>query len=76
MLLSIPPSLSVSRAVQHLTGRSSHKLLNEFGLRKRYFGQHLWASGYWVPKCDVDHRGGLPPPVRSGRRSRHQQAFS
>jgi putative transposase len=29
MLLSIPPSLSVSRAVQHLKGRSSHKLLTE-----------------------------------------------
>ena len=42
MLLSIPPSLSVSRAVQHLKGRSSRKLLSEFGvLRKRYWGQHL-----------------------------------
>ena len=49
MLLSIPPSLSVSRAVQHLKGRSSHKLLSEFGiLRKRYWGQHLWSRGYWV----------------------------
>jgi putative transposase len=27
LLLSIPPSLSVSRAVQHLKGRTSHKLL-------------------------------------------------
>ena len=27
LLLSIPPSLSVSRAVQYLKGRSSHKLL-------------------------------------------------
>src|SRR5436853_7610184 len=48
-LLSIPPSLSVSRAVQYLKGRSSHKLLSEFAsLRKRYWGQHLWARGYWV----------------------------
>jgi putative transposase len=41
----------VSRAVQHLKGRSSHKLLSEFAaLRpKRYCGQHLWARGcYWV----------------------------
>lgn len=39
MLVSIPPNLSVSRAVQHLKGRSSHKLLSEFGiLRKRYWG--------------------------------------
>jgi putative transposase len=49
MLVSIPPSLSVARAVQYLKGRSSHKLLSEFGLlRKRYWGQHLWARGYWV----------------------------
>jgi len=42
MLLSIPPNLSVSRAVQHLKGRSSHKLLSEFRiLRKRY-----WASTF------------------------------
>ena len=49
LLVSIPPSLSVSRAVQYLKGRSSHKLLAEFAsLRKRYWGQHLWARGYWV----------------------------
>jgi putative transposase len=46
MLLSIPPSLSLSRAVQHLKGSRSHKLLSEFGvLRKRYWGQHPWARG-------------------------------
>ena len=49
LLLSIPPSVSVSRAVQYLKGRSSHKLLSEFAsLRKGYWGQHLWARGYWV----------------------------
>ena len=56
MLLSTPSSLSVSHAVQYLKGRSSHKLLSEFGvLRKRYWGQHLWGMGYWVAssgKCD------------------------
>ncbi len=49
MLISIPPQLSVSKAVQYLKGKSSHKLLSEYGyLRKRYWGQHLWARGYWV----------------------------
>jgi putative transposase len=49
MLVSIPPQLSVSRAVQFLKGKSSHKLLSEYqALRKRYWGQHLWARGYWV----------------------------
>ncbi len=49
MLLGIPPQLSVSRAVQYLKGKSSHRLLSEYkALRKRYWGQHLWARGYWV----------------------------
>jgi len=49
MLISIPPQLSVSRAVQYLKGKSSHRLLSEYrSLRKRYWGQHLWARGYWV----------------------------
>ncbi len=30
MLLSIPPQLSVSKAVQYLKGKSSHKLLSEY----------------------------------------------
>ena len=49
MLIGIPPNLSVSRAVQYLKGKSSHRLLTEYErLRKRYWGQHLWARGYWV----------------------------
>jgi len=48
MLLGIPPNLSVSKAVQFLKGKSSHKMLSEFPvLKKRYWGQHLWARGYW-----------------------------
>ena len=49
MLIGIPPQISVSRAVQYLKGKSSHKLLSEYKvLRKKYWGQHLWARGYWV----------------------------
>jgi REP-associated tyrosine transposase len=49
MLIGIPPQLSVSRAVQYLKGKSSHRSLSEYkALRKRYWGQHLWARGYWV----------------------------
>jgi len=37
VLIGIPPQLSVSRAVQYLKGKSSHKLLSEYQqLRKRY----------------------------------------
>jgi putative transposase len=49
LLIGIPPNISVSRAVQHLKGKSSYKLLSEFtSLKKRYWGQHLWGRGYWV----------------------------
>ena len=49
LLIGIPPQLSVSRAVQYLKGKSSLRLLSEYkALRKRYWGQHLWARGYWV----------------------------
>ena len=49
ILVSCPPSLSVSRLVQKLKGASSHKLFEEFAhLRKQYWGQHLWARGYFV----------------------------
>jgi putative transposase len=53
MLIGIPSQLLVSRVVQYLKGKSSHKLLSEYRqLRKRYWGQHLWAKGYWVASSD------------------------
>ena len=48
VLLSCPPSLSVSRIVQQLKGKTSRALLSEYKeLRKRYYGQHLWGTGYF-----------------------------
>jgi len=49
LLLSVPPSISVSKIVQYIKGKSSRKLQQEFGhLKKRYWGQHLWARGYFA----------------------------
>ena len=48
MLVSAPPKLSVSKMIQYVKGRSSRKLQEEFpALKKRYWGQHLWARGYF-----------------------------
>ena len=53
MLVGIPAQISVSRAVQYLKGKSSHRLLSEYKqLKKRYWGQHLWSRGYWVVTSD------------------------
>ncbi len=49
MLLSIPPSTSVSKVMQYIKGKSGRKLLMEFEhLRKKYWGQHMWARGYFA----------------------------
>ena len=49
LLVSVPPKLAVSELVKRLKGRSSRKLLEEFGeLRKVYWGRHLWARGYFA----------------------------
>ena len=49
LLLSVPPNLSLSKVIQYMKGKSSRKLLQEFELlRKRYWGQHLWARGYFA----------------------------
>ena len=49
LLLSVPPNIAVSDLVQWLKGRSSRKMLDEFGeLRRQFWGQQLWACGYFV----------------------------
>ena len=43
-----PAYLSVSKMAQYLKGKSSYRLQREFpGLRKQYWGQHLWGRGYF-----------------------------
>ena len=45
LLLSCPPSISVSKIVQQLKGKTSRVLLSEYKeLRRRYYGQHLWGT--------------------------------
>lgn len=44
LLISVPPSISLSKAIQYIKGKSSKKLLQEFEvLQKKYWGQHLWG---------------------------------
>ncbi|QQK75416.1 IS200/IS605 family transposase [Salicibibacter cibarius] len=48
LLLSCPPSIAPSKILQYLKGRSSRLIQDEFpALKKRYWGQHLWARGYF-----------------------------
>ena len=48
MLVSCPTDLSPSKIAQYLKGRSSKLIQEEFPeLKKRYWGQHFWARGYF-----------------------------
>ena len=49
VLVSVPPSISLSKLVQYVKGKTGRKLLLEFAhIRKRYWGQHIWARGYFA----------------------------
>jgi len=49
LLLSYPPSISVSKLVQYLKGKTSRRMLQDYSeLRKVFWGQHLWARGYFA----------------------------
>ena len=49
ILVSLPPQIPVSKLVQRVKGKSSYKLQREFqALRKQYWGQRMWARGYFA----------------------------
>jgi putative transposase len=48
ILVSAPPSIAPSEIMRRIKGRSACKLFEEFPmLKKRYWGQHFWARGYF-----------------------------
>ncbi|MDX8389522.1 MAG: IS200/IS605 family transposase [Mariprofundaceae bacterium] len=49
MLVSMPPQVSVSKLIKKVKGKTSYKLKRELaGLRKEYWGQRMWARGYFA----------------------------
>jgi putative transposase len=49
LLVSVPPHISVSELMKRIKGRSSRRMLEEFGeLSRRFWGRHLWARGYFA----------------------------
>jgi putative transposase len=48
LLVSAPPTMAPSEIMRRIKGRASKKLFEEYPvLRKRYWGQHFWARGYF-----------------------------
>ena len=77
LLLSIPPQVSVSQLMQHIKGRSSRKLLDEYTeINRQFWGKHMWARGYFaassgnvtdeVIKQYIESQGQHFPPPGDG----------
>lgn len=48
ILVSAPPNISPSEIMRRIKGRTASKLFEEFPhLKKRYWGRHFWARGYF-----------------------------
>jgi putative transposase len=48
ILVSAPPELAPSEIMRRIKERSASKLFEEFpALKKRYWGRHFWARGYF-----------------------------
>ena len=48
ILVSAPPMMSPSEIMRRVKGRTSSKLFEEFPhIKKRYWGRHFWARGYF-----------------------------
>ena len=48
ILVSSPPELAPSEIMRRIKGRTASKLFEEFPhLKKRYWGRHFWARGYF-----------------------------
>jgi putative transposase len=49
LLLSVPPTMSPSRVMNAIKGKSSNRLMRNFReINRQFWGRHLWSRGYFV----------------------------
>ena len=77
MLVGCPPTLAPSKMMQYLKGRSSKMLQEEFNeLRKRYWGQHLWAAGYFIRTVGTVTEEMIKEYIANQGKSRTDEVFT
>jgi len=56
LVVEIQPKYSVSEAVGFLKGKSAIKVFDQHHeLKKRYWGRHFWAKGYFISTVGLDN---------------------
>ena len=77
MLVGCSPTLAPSKMMQYLKGRSSKILQEEFNeLRKRYWGQHLWASGYFIRTVGTVTEEMIKEYIENQGQGRNDEVFT
>jgi len=75
MLLSAPPHLAPAKLVQYIKGGSSRKLQEFPELRKRYWGQHLWARGYFCATVGAVDEQTIQAYIENQKWDEDEQGF-
>jgi putative transposase len=76
MLLSAPPDVAPAKLVPYLKGRLSRRLQDEFPeLRKSYWGQHLWARGYFCASVGAANEETMRQYIDSQKWDEEDQGF-
>ena len=76
MLVSSPPDIAPAKLVQYLKGRSSRRLQDEFPeLRKKYWGQHLWARGYFCASVGAVDDEAIKKYIENQKWDEEDQGF-
>ena len=76
MLVSAPPELAPAKLVQYLKGRSWRRMQEEFAeLRKRYWGQPLWARGYFCASVGAVDEDTIKKYIESQKWDEEDQGF-
>ena len=77
VLLSCPAKLSPAKVMQYLKGRSSRMLQQEFPhLKKRYWGQHIWARGYFCASVGELNKEQIAEYIEKHEKEPIEESFS
>jgi len=76
MLVSCPATMAPAKVVQYLKGRSSRRLQDEFAeLRKRYWGRHLRARGYFCASVGAVDEDTIKKYIENQKWDEEDQGF-
>ncbi len=76
LLLWAPPILAPAKLAQGIKGRSSRLMQAEFPeLRKQYWGQHMWARGYFCATVSAVDEATIKAFIENQRWDEDDESF-